>query len=55
MQFGVKALEVISNMFAEWEEDNEKVITKFHIWDELGWQGTRAIMDALKAVQYPHC
>jgi len=38
-------------MYLAWEEENENVITKFHLWDELGWAGTRAIMDSLKAVQ----
>ena len=31
-------------------EEGEK-ITKIHLWEELGWVGTRAIMDALKQVQ----
>jgi len=30
-------------------EEGEK-ITKIHLWEELGWVGTRAIMDALKQV-----
>ena len=28
------------------EEGNE--IKKFHIWEELGWPGVKAITDALK-------
>lgn len=51
VEFGVKAVDAIQQMFAAWEEDPEKVITKFHLWDELGWAGTRAIMDSLRAVK----
>lgn len=30
--------------------EEEEVITKFHLWDELelGWSGVKAIMDALR-------
>ena len=35
--------------------EEEEVITKFHIWEELGWAGVRAIMDSLRQVMYPHC
>ena len=31
-----------------WEEDNNDVPTKFHIWSELGWAGTRCLMDSLR-------
>jgi hypothetical protein len=31
--------------------DEQEIPTKFHIWMELGWAGTRAIMDALKEVK----
>ena len=27
---------------------------KFNIWEPLGWQGTRALMDALRSVNYQH-
>ena len=27
---------------------------KFNIWESLGWQGTRALMDALRSVNYQH-
>jgi hypothetical protein len=30
--------------------DEGEKITKFHIWEEMGWAGTRALMDSLKAV-----
>lgn len=49
-EFGVKVVDAIKQMFDKWEEDPEDVITKLHLWDELGWAGTRAIMDSLKAV-----
>jgi hypothetical protein len=37
----------IKSMIDEALEEGEKV-TKFHIHKELGWEGTRAIMDALR-------
>ena len=48
----VKELQVPvqKNIREAWDryvEDEEK-IEKFHIWDELGWAGTRAIMDSLR-------
>lgn len=27
---------------------------KFHLWEQLGWQGVRAIFDALKQAKYQH-
>lgn len=40
----------IKELYLLYEEEQEK-ITKLHLWDELGWQGTRAIMDALRQAQ----
>jgi hypothetical protein len=34
------------------EEDKE--ITKLHLWEELGWPGVKAIVESLKAAAYPH-
>lgn len=28
---------------------------KIHLWDELGWQGTKAIVDAMITSNYKHC
>ena len=36
-------------------QEEEEVISKFHIWEEMGWAGVRALMDALRSVSYPHC
>jgi hypothetical protein len=36
-------------------QEEEEVISKFHIWEEMGWAGVRALMDALRQVNYPHC
>lgn len=46
-----KSLREKMDLFFEEEEKPEK----FHVWEELGWAGTRAIMDSLRHVQYPHC
>jgi hypothetical protein len=28
--------------------EEEEVITKFHLWEEMGWAGVRALMDSLR-------
>ena len=28
---------------------------QFHIWDEIGWQGVRALIEAALLVKYQHC
>ena len=43
------------------KDDYEKAIedtgflTKIHMHDPIGWQGTKAVMDALRSVEYEHC
>jgi len=37
----------IKEKYALYQEEAIK-ISQFNIWDELGWAGTRAIMDALR-------
>ena len=34
-------------------EDGEP-IQKFHIWEQIGWQGVQAVMQSLRTVNYPH-
>ena len=34
-------------------EDGSPIL-KFNIWESLGWQGTRTLMDALRSVNYSH-
>ena len=29
-------------------------MTKIHLWEELGWQGVKALMDALIQIDYKH-
>ena len=38
---------IIKDKYDEYLEEEEK-ITKFHLWEELGWAGIRAIMDSLR-------
>lgn len=38
----------------EWVE-NAVPIKKFHLWDEIGWQGIRALMEAASMANYKHC
>jgi Ran GTPase-activating protein (RanGAP) involved in mRNA processing and transport len=39
---------------SEWTE-NLTPIKKFHLWDDLGWQGVKALFDAACTVNYKHC
>ena len=40
----------LKEMYELYQEEEDK-IEKFHLWEELGWAGTRAIMDSLRAVK----
>jgi len=53
-EYGVDVLKYIKEKYELYQEEQEK-ITKFHIWEEMGWAGTRALMDSLRMVSYPHC
>ena len=37
----------LKEKYEEFEEEGEP-ITKFHLWEELGWSGVRAIFDSLR-------
>jgi hypothetical protein len=41
---------IIKEKYDEFQEEGEP-ITKFHIWEELGWHGIRALMDAMRQVK----
>lgn len=28
---------------------------QFHLWDEIGWQGIRSLMEAAMQAKYKHC
>ena len=45
---------ILQQAFEKFQEEGDP-IKKFHIWEELGWPGVKAITDSLKAVAYPHC
>ncbi len=47
-ELGVDPLKKIRDEYQMVEDGDQEVIAKFHFWDELGWAGTRAIMEALK-------
>ena len=44
----------IKEQYEEYLEEGDP-IKKLHIWEEIGWQGTRAMMEALKQANYLHC
>ena len=48
-EYGVDPLKYIKEKYDLFQEEGEK-ITKFHIWEEMGWAGTRALMDSLRQV-----
>lgn len=47
-ELGVDVLRNLREQYELVEAGEQEVIAKFHFWDELGWAGTRAIMDSLK-------
>jgi hypothetical protein len=42
-------------LMAKFNDDEVDDIDKIHIWDEIGWQGVKALMQSLKSVDYQHC
>lgn len=40
---------------SKFNDDEAEDIDKIHIWDEIGWQGVKALMESLKSVNYQHC
>lgn len=45
---------IIKQSFDKFVEEGDE-IKKFHIWEELGWPGVKAMVEALNAASYPHC
>jgi hypothetical protein len=53
VEHGCDVSKIIKKSFDEFvEEGNE--IKKFHIWEELGWPGVKALVEALNGAAYPH-
>ena len=44
----------VREMYEEYVEEG-KLINKMHVWNEIGWQGTKAIVDAMITANYKHC
>ena len=44
----------MKEMYEEYVEEG-KQISKIHLWTELGWQGTKAIIEAMITANYKHC
>ena len=42
-------------LLAKFNDEEAGDIDKIHIWDEIGWQGVKALMESLKSVNYQHC
>lgn len=45
---------IIKGYYEKFLDEGEEP-KKFHIWEELGWPGVKAIIESFKAVSYPHC
>ena len=53
-EYEIVPCSIIKEKYELFTEEGE-IPVKFHIWTELGWAGTRAIMDAMRTVKYQHC
>ena len=51
---GIEMSKQVKDKYNEEYMDGGTNITKFNLWDELGWQGAKALMDSLRAANYPH-
>jgi len=47
--YGCDVSKIIKAAFEKFVEEGDE-IKKFHMWEELGWPGVKAIVDSLKAV-----
>ena len=54
VEMGLPVSKQILSGWENYQEEGEK-ITKFHLWEELGWPGIKAIIESLKQASYPHC
>ena len=49
-EYEVPVCPIIRDKYDLFTEEQE-IPNRFHIWTELGWAGTRAIMDAMREVK----
>ena len=47
VEYGCDVSKQIKGAYENYQEEGE-TIKKFHFWEELGWVGTKAIVEALK-------
>lgn len=53
VEYGCEVSKIIKGQMELYAEE-DKEITKLHMWEELGWPGVKAITEALSSVAYPH-
>jgi hypothetical protein len=53
-EYGCDQSKIIKKSYEKFVEDGDE-IKQFHLWEELGWPGVKAIIESLKHVAYPHC
>lgn len=46
-----QAPQVVEKYTTEYLENGSNLM-KFNLWDEMGWQGVKALMDSMRAVNY---
>ena len=39
---------------SKFNDEEFEDLDKIHIWDEIGWQGVKALMESLKSINYQH-
>lgn len=45
-----KRIKLLSEAF----DAEQELMNNIHLWDPIGWQGCRALIDALITAKYPH-
>ena len=49
VEYGTDQSKIIKKSYEKYVEEGDE-IKQFHIWEELGWPGVKAIIDSLKHV-----
>jgi len=54
VELGIDILKPIKKKMDAYAEDPGDTMRTLHIWEELGWPGTKAITDCLIQANFPH-
>lgn len=50
LELQCESSKILKGKYDEYLEEGDP-LTKFHLWEELGWAGIRAVFDSLKQVK----